>query len=228
LVIDETDLDSESVVGEECHIISALPKGPRFDENYPQDKIDDISNLILLCRIHHKQIDDQYETYTRPLLTSIKENHENWVESKLKDHESIPPVRIKRYRDKIPAQLPPITSGRDLLNLASHCHSSYQTFPDDLSEEEVEQVGHFLQNLRDWADLSGDIEPLDQVRAAKSLDDDIKGLLASGFIVFAAIEKQTLVGGVGGPSDFRALHITVARESDPNIVLNQPENGPKA
>ena len=37
LVVEQTDLDAESVVGDECHIISGLPNGPRHDSSIPPD-----------------------------------------------------------------------------------------------------------------------------------------------------------------------------------------------
>ena len=43
-------------IGEECHIVSSQLKGPRHVDNY-QD-YDSYDNLILLCRNHHKEIDD--------------------------------------------------------------------------------------------------------------------------------------------------------------------------
>jgi predicted restriction endonuclease len=76
LVVDETDLDAESVVGDECHIISEASNGPRHDPDFPIDEIDNISNLMLLCRVHHKMVDDQYDTYTAELLQSIRSNRD--------------------------------------------------------------------------------------------------------------------------------------------------------
>jgi hypothetical protein len=219
LVIDETDLDAESVVGDECHIVSEANNGPRHDNIFPIDEIDDISNLMLLCRVHHKMVDDQYDTYTVELLRSIKLNHEKWVETKLKDKEEIPPIRIRRFKNEIPNQLPVITSGKDLFNLASNCHGSYQDYSDDLSEDEVEIVGGFLQNLQEWIDLSGDLEPIDKVRATKSIDDDIKQLNSNGFIVFADIENQRIEGGVSSPSNFKVLHVSIIRKGDPSIII---------
>ena len=72
LVIDATDEDSESVVGDECHIISGAPAGPRYSSSFPLEKIDQEENLILLCKVHHKMIDDQHETYTGEIVKGIK------------------------------------------------------------------------------------------------------------------------------------------------------------
>ena len=75
-----TDLGN---IGEECHLISSQPTGPRHNsslENY-----DLFSNLILLCRNHHKEIDEQTDIYSLEKLRDIKSNHENRVQLTLKN-----------------------------------------------------------------------------------------------------------------------------------------------
>lgn len=114
-MLDATDLDSESVVGDECHIVSGAESGPRYDPNFPAADADELANLMLLCRIHHKLIDDQAETYTADLLRGMKANHEKWVEEKLKDKPHIPPVRIRRIKSEVPSELPAVTSVRSCL-----------------------------------------------------------------------------------------------------------------
>jgi len=56
-----------------------------------------------------------------------------------------------------------------LFNLAFGCHVVYQGYNDDLSEDEVETVGGFVQNLQDWIDICGDLQPIDKIRATKSI-----------------------------------------------------------
>jgi hypothetical protein len=218
LVLDPTDLDSESVVGEECHIVSGAQNGPRYDSSFPTHEIGELANLMLLCRIHHKQVDDQADTYTTDLLRSIKANHEKWVEEKLKDQPEVQQVRIKRIKSEIPTKLPAVTSGKELFNLAAGCHASYQDYSDDLDDEETDLVGGFIQNVSDWADLAAGFEPIERIRAARSLDEEIKTLYARGFVVFAAVENQRMEGGISGPSTFRTLHLTVKRKSDTGVV----------
>jgi hypothetical protein len=46
---------------------------------FPIDKLDTLDNLILLCRVHHKVIDDQPATYTVASLQRMKVAHEQWV-----------------------------------------------------------------------------------------------------------------------------------------------------
>jgi hypothetical protein len=210
------------VVGEECHIVSGAQNGPRHDPNFPAGEADDLSNLMLLCRIHHKLIDDQSETYTTDLLRDMKANHEKWVEEKLKDQPQIAPVRIKRIKGEIPTKLPAIASGKELLNLALGCDASYHDYSDDLDDIETDLVGDFIQSVSDWADLA--LEPKDRIRAAKSLGDEIMALYERGFVVFAAVENQRIEGGIGDPSAFRVLHLTVKRKSDPGIVTMKGES----
>ncbi len=218
LVVDPTSLDSESVVGDECHIISNAKGGPRHDPSFPSFEIDEIANLMLLCRVHHKLVDDQAETYTVDLLRSMKANHEKWVEHKLKEEPEIPAVKIRRMRSEIPTQLPVIQSGKELLNLAIGCHGSYPDYSDDLDDEETDLVGGFIQNLSDWSDLGYGLEPIERIRAAKSLDDEIRQLNGRGFMVFAAKEKQRIEGGISASSNWWVLHLSVKRETDKGIV----------
>lgn len=78
LSVDETELDDPSIVGEECHIISGR-RGPRADANFPADNIDEYGNLILLCRIDHKTVDDQERAFGASVLRAMKAAHERKV-----------------------------------------------------------------------------------------------------------------------------------------------------
>ena len=77
--MDATLQNDYSVVGDECHIVSGKPNGPRYESEFPVDVIDSYSSLILLCRVHHKIIGDQPETFTADILGQLKANHERWI-----------------------------------------------------------------------------------------------------------------------------------------------------
>ena len=66
------------VVGHICHIRGALPDGPRFDAVMSNEARRQVSNLLMLCAGHHKQIDSpQYRTkYDPATLERIKADHE--------------------------------------------------------------------------------------------------------------------------------------------------------
>lgn len=61
-----------------AHIIAAAPGGPRGDPILSWELADNPSNLMLLCDIHHKMIDDRdgEKEYPRECLLDIKEAHE--------------------------------------------------------------------------------------------------------------------------------------------------------
>ncbi len=214
MVVDASSEDSESVVGEECHIVSGKKKGPRYDANYDPDAIDNIRNLILLCRVHHKLVDDQADTFTAPMLRQLRENHENWVKAKLSEPAKAEPIGIYRKSSEIPKELVLVKSAKVLVDLARDCQGRYDDYPEDLTDDKLETVGAFLQNLSDWVDV-GILEPSDRISAQKSLAADMSELDRANLRVYAAHEKQQMRGGVAGPTNIRVLHLKVVHEDDP-------------
>ena len=73
-------------LGEECHIISRQPNGPRHQliQSFDYDGVD---NLLLLCCNDHKTVDEQTEKYPTNTLKDIKSKHELWVKSNLDSSE---------------------------------------------------------------------------------------------------------------------------------------------
>src|ERR1700721_349403 len=61
-----------SLIGEVCHIKAKASGGPRYDENYPEEFRESYDNLLLMCRIHHKIIDDHPQIYSVEKLRAIK------------------------------------------------------------------------------------------------------------------------------------------------------------
>lgn len=218
LVVDRTPDDENSVVGDECHIHSGAANGPRHDPAVNARKIDEIDNLILLCRVHHKMVDDQFETYTAELLLTIKRSHEEWVNAKFEESGQLEKVRVVRFKSKIPTHLLLVESGHELFNLVSGCYGHYPYHSDDLSDEEIELVGGFIQNVFDWADFSDDLEAVEKLRVGKTLSKQISELELKGFRVFGARENQQLRGGINPPLDFSVFHLAVVRENDATIV----------
>ena len=89
IVIDPADLnDDPSIVGDEAHIIARSKTFTRgdYDSLSPEER-DHYSNLILLCKNHHKQIDDQPDTYTVEKLREIKAQHEAAVKEYWTDED---------------------------------------------------------------------------------------------------------------------------------------------
>lgn len=80
LVGDEAgDVPDPSVVGQEAHIRSARPDGPRFDPSYPKAKLDEYENLLLLCATHHTLVDSRNGAgFSVGALVRMKRDHERF------------------------------------------------------------------------------------------------------------------------------------------------------
>jgi hypothetical protein len=61
-----------TVVAQIAHIRSESPNGPRYDAQYPVELIDSEENLLLLCGIHHKPVDDHESVYAIAELVDWK------------------------------------------------------------------------------------------------------------------------------------------------------------
>ena len=62
--------------GEVCHIKAQSTGGPRFDSKQSDEARHAFENLLLLCSVHHRIVDDRQDTYTVELLAEMKEMHE--------------------------------------------------------------------------------------------------------------------------------------------------------
>lgn len=68
--------DEKINISEICHIEGEEENSPRYNPNLTKTQLDDYENLILLCRNHHKIIDDAEATYTVDDLKDLKRKHE--------------------------------------------------------------------------------------------------------------------------------------------------------
>ena len=214
-----THVDDESIIGEECHIVSAVPGGPRYDPDFAHARVDKYANLLLLCRVHHKLIDDQEIRFTVSYLTNLKASHETWVSARLGSSSShTRPLRIRQVPENMPAFLKHIRSGKELLAIMSNAHA-YAPHYDDLRDEtEDELVACFLQDAQDWGELGGE-SVSDRIRASRSLDEHVRDLERAGFWVFGCREKRVIEGGTGPKTDWSVAHIRVLRNTNPEITV---------
>ncbi len=65
-----------SIVGEVCHIHGKSPGGARYFAELVEEEVHGADNLILLCRAHHKIVDDQPDNYSADWLGKAKAEHE--------------------------------------------------------------------------------------------------------------------------------------------------------
>ena len=220
LVIDATEQDDEAVIGDECHVISPKKSGPRHDSTYTKEDLNTYENLILLCRTHHKMVDDQEETYTPDILRRMKTNHENWVAEKLADKSNIPkPIKLCRVKKNIPTYLSRLTMGKQVLDLVLGGYALSIDHDELDSQTEVDLVGGFFQTVRDWADMGDDLEPADRVSAAYDLTNTLQELEVAGFFLFGGSEMQLLEGGVQSePSDWPVSILQIIRKDNNDII----------
>lgn len=78
-----------TVVGEEAHIVSRSPDGPRGNQEVPRGLINGVPNLILLCPTHHRIIDEQPNIYPVEALRDIKDSHENRVRERQESEKTL-------------------------------------------------------------------------------------------------------------------------------------------
>lgn len=87
LVLEKDTFDNLHLnLGEECHIISRQPNGPRHQliQSFDYDNSD---NLLLLCCNDHKTVDEQTLKFPIEKLRQIKSDHELWVKTNLDSTE---------------------------------------------------------------------------------------------------------------------------------------------
>lgn len=188
-MINATAQDDESVVADECHIISSRANGPRYDPSVPSEKLDSYDNLMLLCRTHHKMVDDQAATFTTEILHQMKANHQAWVAQKLAEEQETQPVRFRRVKQNIPDFLLRLTTGKEILDIVSNA-MAYEFDHDELSsQEEVGLVGGFLQLAQDWGDLCDDLEAGGRVQTTYELSQSLQAVEEAGFFVFGGQDE---------------------------------------
>ncbi|MGO6812894.1 hypothetical protein ACCS61_36060 [Rhizobium ruizarguesonis] len=81
LVIDETETDDPALIGEMAHMVAESIDGPRGDSPLTPEERDLYGNLLLLCRNHHREVDEQPGYWTVARLQQLKADHEAWVGS---------------------------------------------------------------------------------------------------------------------------------------------------
>lgn len=219
LIMNSTSVDDESIVGEECHIVSRKSNGQRCHLNFSDVELDSYNNLILLCRVHHKMIDDQDNTYSVENLHQLKTKHEMWVHERLNTNSfENKKIFLRRDKENIPKYLWRLTTGREILNIVAGADASSFDNDELLAQDEIELVGGFLEVVRDWGDLNEDLSPADRVRISFDLSQALNELEQAGFYVFGGREKQMLEGNEQ-VLDWTVAILRVLRSTNKSIII---------
>lgn len=129
--------------------------------------------------------------------------------------------------------LPRLSSGKEVLNVITGSHFSYSYNDEPNDEAEIDLVGGFIQNLRDWSDIWDDIDVPGQMRAAVQITDMIKEIEAAGWTVHGAKMKgKRKLAGVASEWTWYAIAVLrgesgereVMFVDDRIIVLNPEQN----
>ena len=194
-----TSIDTNDFnIGEECHIVSSKLNGPRHIEYYGD--YDAYDNIILLCRNHHKEIDDpaNLSKYTIAKLVEIKKEHEKWV------RQSLNPERIAAFSI--------ISNGTDLVSIIGGSNAIYKYNDEIQSESEAELIGGFWQEITDFMDIFLDLEPIQITRTEFSYSKLINELNESGFMVYGRKIKIPLLKKYGDSTLYSAAQIYIKRK----------------
>lgn len=203
-----------TVIGDECHIVSSVPGGPRA--GIPLDDLDGYDNLVLLCPNDHRLIDTLVADYPRERVLAIKRSHEDWVRTTLAASEGLSPMTILRAR---PTALRYLGTAKELLNVAVSAEESSLDHEDIETEDELDLVAGFLQLIHDHAEMWDDYEPAFRIRATFDVDREMKNLKELGWLAFGARARGKLQGGKsGGDTDWETAYLRLVRAGSPDIV----------
>lgn len=222
LVIEATSVDFESVVGEECHIVSGQHNGPRYKSEIDKSIVDEYSNLLLLCRIDHKRIDDQVEAFPSERLVSIKQDHEKWVKDTLERNNEPSSIRIKKKKGGTPEFVLKIETGKRALDIVTGAMAFSFDHDEFKNEYDADTVGSFFQDLNDWADIH--LEPSETIRVAFDLSKRIKEMEENGIVIFGEIETRIMEGGNSGPQNWRVAIMKAMYADNPLIIKIDPND----
>jgi hypothetical protein len=229
LVAEKTASDPAAIVGDEAHIVARSPRGPRgglLDDS----KLDTYENLILLCKVHHKVIDDQPCEYSKERLQEIKAYHEEWVRQTLGREHPTPEVELWSRGASIrlvadpsfgPVQLALLLSGRAVWEVVSSTHSLRRgTLPDDSDPEASDLADQFLDDATEWGEMSGVIS--DHVSGIREAERELTAwldrLAQRGLVVYGGRRRLILRGGTGPPAYWRESILQVMRANDPQLA----------
>lgn len=100
-------------ISEVAHNIASSPDGPRGNAELSHDLSNDIENLLLLCREHHKLVDDKPAIYTVQKLREMKIKHEREIH-RLCDLMYYPKCIVVRLQSSIKGKTPVIINQKEV------------------------------------------------------------------------------------------------------------------
>ncbi len=155
-------------IAEKAHIIGH--KGPRYnfaqEYGFTDDDLENVRNLMMMCKDHHKLIDDHPDKYPPDLLFEMKREHEekvlSWGEIKRKSiaiiHKRMaPPIRSIEF----------LETPNKLLIEAIDMQEEFTDFsPEGWQEAKKQNIAlheQFINCMKQYSDIDAEIFPLSQI-----------------------------------------------------------------
>jgi hypothetical protein len=127
---------SGALIADVCHIAGDKPGAKRYDPLQTEEQRQGFNNLIVLCANHHRVIDSDEVTYTRPALRQMKRAHEASATEEFGISD--------RQAEKIAAFLGGAVAATALSDIAREVADVIRTFKDTLpkSGSESKEIKH--------------------------------------------------------------------------------------
>lgn len=153
--------NNHTILGEECHIVSQQKNGPRHRDLIDYDSLE---NLILLCRVHHKLIDDNPEIFTEKILLNIKKSHN---------------LRINKIEnDKNGVCLTLLTHTKDLIRTLEGSYMIATDYPAERKEDY-----QLFREFFEWVNNFDILEDTDEFYKIEKFNPYIEELQKKGYII---------------------------------------------
>lgn len=214
--------DRDVVLGEEAHIVSEEPNGPRY-RPMPIKEVDSYANLLLLCPSDHKIVDEQVTYYTEQRLQTLKHEHEQWVKDRI--FPTIPAIKIRDPEAGKPITLKRIDTGKELMNLVAHTLAVHHDHPEPRSAEEADLIGAFFQNTADYISIWDDMELSGHTQAEFTMSQEIAHLREAGLVAYAGVKQHIIEGGVKAAEPWPVAVIVIYRINDESVKA-KPHQAP--
>jgi hypothetical protein len=205
----ETGDGYDTIIGEEAHIIARSPGGPRREFLTKSTKIDDYSNLILLCPRDHKIVDAQPAKWTVSRLIEAKSKHEKWIQD-LPPEER--PMKVLRGPDYWTKKFFPIIDGPALWGILSAAHSYKFGRPTDADPDELDFLAGTFDTLKDWGEVASEMHTMTEEREAeRALEEIIEEVANKDMVIVGRRVSMIMTGGIGPDTDWSQAEIQVWR-----------------
>lgn len=131
--------------------------------------------------------------------------------------EVIKPEIIEAWQKRITV-MPRLTTGREVVDVATGCHFSYSFNDEPNNDTEIDLVGGFIQELRDWCDIWDDIEVPEQMRTTVHISEMVEELKGAGWTVYGSrIKGKKKIANV--ESEWTWYAIAVLRGEPKGVVF---------